>query len=715
MMRYKNILSLFVILMMVSPVSSFGQDEPLTLEDLFSMDIEELLEIKITGATLFAESANEAPATVIVITDRMIRDRGYVDLSDVLRDIPGCDVIDNAARWGEFNVIRGIDGNDRFLVLIDGHKINPYSGTFLSIGNSISVRMAKQIEVIYGPASAIYGADAFSGIINIITKEAPEKMKSGFAGSYGSLKTGEGTFEFSSPIKNLNNASVSAMFHIYRSDGADFTDLSSDYDIVKTYQPPISPGFKQLFKDHNIYLSGTYKDLRIAFYQQRFDEGNARGMSPNFYFYNEENRWALTTSLLWGTYLYSLTEKSKLTVDLSYINHRQDSESQFNKLSIPGDVSGNYHQYMTGWDKTLKGSLTYSNEFNSKVQIVSGVEYEHTSSIPPYGNDAVLGKSFQYTGENADQIDDALTIIENRIGLFGQVVTAPAKNLKLYTGIRFDYSDLNDSSINPRSSIVYTPADATTLKLLYGTAFQAPSLFYQYEQFGTPSIVMLSSDELNNELLNQKVQSVEFSIGQRINKSLNINLSSYFNHLTNLIVRTSLPDDSVYNKYFTKYTPGLFNDNIGKQVVYGFDVHVNYTPAQKLNTYFYYSFTDATYELHDKVNDLPRVSKHKMWLGATYNRFSYIIPSLRIKWTGDINTSNLNSKYNSGEKQPGNTLVDLALSFPDLIPHTRLFLKMENLLNSDIEHAGLFLQNGIYTSTIPQPGFTFQVGADLRF
>jgi hypothetical protein len=109
----------------------------LSKSDIFDLSLEELLNIKVTGVSRFIQSADKAPNNVIVITEQQIESRGYQDLSDVLKDIPGFDISDNASRDGEYYTLRVIQGNERILVLIDGHKLNSPSGTLLSIGNSI--------------------------------------------------------------------------------------------------------------------------------------------------------------------------------------------------------------------------------------------------------------------------------------------------------------------------------------------------------------------------------------------------------------------------------------------------------------------------------------------------------------------------------------------------------------------------------------------------
>jgi len=692
---------------------SFTQTENEGSIEIEILSLEELMRMAVTGVSRYSQNINDAPATVVLITEEMIKNRGYDDLSDLLRDMPGTDISDNAGRYGQFSTIRGIDGNDRFLVMVDGHKLNPASGIFLSIGHSISLNMAKQVEIIYGPASAVYGADAFAGIINIITKDAGDKTKMSLRGSYGKFRNGVGSVQVSSPVKGLSDASISAYFQIYRSEGADFSELSPEYSIINEYKDPIKPEFRQLFKDHSLFVNGTYKNLELSFYQQRFNEGNARGMSPNIYYYNEDNHWALTSNIFWAGYKHPVGETGEINFDLSYTLHNQDNTTRFDKLVKPGDATGVYYQYLTGSDKTAKTSVTYTDGFSDKLKFITGLEAENTNSIPPYANDEVLGSSVKYEGEAASEIDE-LKIVENRIGAFGQITYTPFNPLNFFIGARYDYSELYDNSVNPRLGVVYKLSNATTIKAMYGTAFQAPSLFYRYEQFGTPALVMLSSTEANHRLKNQRLESYELSIAQRLSSRMNLTVSYYYNNLTNLISRTPYTADSAYNKYFKKYTKAIYNSNIGSQIAEGIDVHFLTSISEDLEGYIYYSFTDAKYGSTNQ-KALPRVSDHKVWIGATYKGIEYLVASVGFKWVSDINVAALNPVYKNGDKQPGYSMLNLNASLVNLIPRTRIYTRIDNLLSSSIYHAGLFDQSGLYTATIPQPKLAARLGFEFEF
>ena len=108
-----------------------------------------------------------------VITQEQIRTRGYKSVLDVLKDLPGIHISQNTLERSYNNVTsRGISGNNRFLILLDGVRIDSPSTDNLPMAENYPLYHASQVEVLFGPASAIYGADAFAGVINLITATA---------------------------------------------------------------------------------------------------------------------------------------------------------------------------------------------------------------------------------------------------------------------------------------------------------------------------------------------------------------------------------------------------------------------------------------------------------------------------------------------------------------------------------------------------------------
>ena len=721
MQRNRYIILIYLFLFLKFSLITNAQKDSINLDSLVTMPFKDFLELTVTGVSKYEETSKKTPASVIIINEAQIRENCYQDLSDVLKDIIGIDIVDNARGFGEFYTLRGVEGNDRFLVLIDGQKINPVSGTFLSIGNSISVKYVKRIEIIFGPSSVMYGADAFSGIINIISKEVENKHLVSSNIDYGSRNTING--ELTTQFKINKNLSFSAFARVFYSDGIDLVGRDPVYDLITQYHYPQRNEFEQPINDHTLFLKTKYKNFTLSYFRQHFDEGNALGQQTRSVIYNKECKWKMDNNVIWANYNKQIDSIRNISFNIAYINHSQDPESQFYKWDKDAILEKAFSQYMTGLDNTFRSSLTYHRTFfkQKNLKLITGIEYKYTSSIPPYANDQVLARSDKFEGETAEIIKKELYLTEQRFAGFAQITYSPHKSISFILGGRYDYSLRYKETFNPRMSFVFTPFQNTAFKFIYGTAFQAPSLFYQYEQWGSVTAVMLSADEIKSTepgwaLQNQKITTFEAKISQRITKTFVLHITGYHNFLTNLIER-KIYTNSAYNKYFSTpenahYSIGLRNENIGEQSINGMDIKTEISLENNFYGYISYSYINAFSKKETGKEKIPRIANHKLWFGFIYtNLFKYFNISARLKIIGKINNRNI-TVFPDGT-QPGYINMDVSLRVPNLIKSVAFYIRLENIFNSKYEHGGL-LDQVIYLPTIPQPGFAGRVGLEIQ-
>jgi len=146
------------------------------MDDFFSMSPAELANISVSIATGTAKPAYQSAAVTTVITAEQIKTMGATELHQVLETVPGLHVSIQAVTNDPMYSMRGIrnEVNSEVLVMLNGTRFSvPYKGSSMT-GMVLPVEAIKQIEVIRGPGSALYGADAFAGVINIITKKAED-------------------------------------------------------------------------------------------------------------------------------------------------------------------------------------------------------------------------------------------------------------------------------------------------------------------------------------------------------------------------------------------------------------------------------------------------------------------------------------------------------------------------------------------------------------
>jgi outer membrane cobalamin receptor len=153
------------------------QIDTLKIDRLLNLSFEDLVNVSVVTPTLNAQKSNDVPATVIVITQEQIQLRGYQNLAGILNDLPDFTISDKSdPQYYNRMSARGVSRQDFFVILLDGVRISSPTNEPLPILENFPIYLAKQIEVVYGPGSALYGADAMGGVINIITQKPGGKV-----------------------------------------------------------------------------------------------------------------------------------------------------------------------------------------------------------------------------------------------------------------------------------------------------------------------------------------------------------------------------------------------------------------------------------------------------------------------------------------------------------------------------------------------------------
>lgn len=175
------------------------------MNDIFDLDLEQLQQIKVNSASKTSQNLNFTPAKMIVITKEQIEQRGYRSIDELLNDLPAVQIL-NHADSGIMNQIgiRGIMGNNYFKILQDGIEINQTDGEIMSASMQYPLFGVERVEILYGAASVIYGADAMSGVINLISSSKENGQAGVWAGERGykylyatqNLKLNEGLFSY---------------------------------------------------------------------------------------------------------------------------------------------------------------------------------------------------------------------------------------------------------------------------------------------------------------------------------------------------------------------------------------------------------------------------------------------------------------------------------------------------------------------------------------
>ncbi|MEO5971142.1 MAG: TonB-dependent receptor [Bdellovibrionia bacterium] len=653
--------------------SAYAED-PTNLSDL---SLESLMDLKVTTVSRREESVSQAPATTYVITEQQIKDRDYRSLGDILSDLPGIDITRNAGRFGDYPTIRGITGNDLFMVMVDGHKINPPTSSYLNLGKSVSVLLAKQVEVVYGPNSALYGADAFSVVINIITKSASAESGTATLGAaYGSLDTTDFTLQAFPKAEFLGDFKFYAFGDIYNSSGPNFVGMKSTYDIVTRYPDPLTPAMQQPVHDYNVFLKGENDRLSISYYRKQFNEGASLLGSPKGNILSDRSKWLTTTDMLWTNYDFIKTDKEKLNLGITLTSFVLDPSSQILKPTTSNVPTS---PLISGWNmetsQSVRASLLYTGAMRDGADSLTlGADGEFIqSSPPPTTFDLPFGTNNPGNSE---------VIAQRRADVFAEYSLKALDNLTFNLGARVDTFDRFGTVLNPRANAVFQASDSTTLKVLYGSGFQAVPLQVEREAFVTPFFVQMSVAETGIKLNPQRIKTLEFVVNQKIGSKMRLNADAYYNNLTDVFKHAKLVDAVAGVSAARFGTINAFSQN-----TYGFDLQLSAVLSKDFVGDFAYSFVDGFIDTVGQSIPVPNIANNKLWGSLTYT-LGNVSFHPKVKWLSQINTAGgfFNASYSAGSI-PGFFLADLTVRAKQVLGIFDAVLDVSNILGTYYETA----------------------------
>lgn len=187
-------------------------------------------EAMVTIATRHETPIDKAPSIVTVITAEEIKNLGYRTFAEILRTIPGFEIIKEADSGDVVSVVRGLEGSNKVRVMINGHLVNnPLHGDAFDNFDDFPIRNIKRLEIIRGPGSAMYGENVFLGVINIVTFEAKDIDGAKVSSGYGNFNTYEEDTIFGETYQDI---AVSGMVHYRQTSGFDGIIKSDNQTIL---------------------------------------------------------------------------------------------------------------------------------------------------------------------------------------------------------------------------------------------------------------------------------------------------------------------------------------------------------------------------------------------------------------------------------------------------------------------------------------------------
>jgi Outer membrane cobalamin receptor protein len=449
----------------------YAQSKETTLDEIFAIFTEEEI---VISALKKPRSVAKSPSIMSVITARQIRHMGAKTLSDVLKTVPGFDIqMDNNGEQ-EF-IVRGVfDGSSQKVkVLIDGHSVNqPGSGGASFNFYDLVIVNAKRIEVIRGPGSALYGQNAFLAVINVITKDTDDI--DGFQ-----LTTGGGSFDTQNYNilfgKEYSDLKISGFFDYFDTQGF---SKKIEQDIIFTDPASLTPGRSQNRKEKtDLNLKLSYKNLEIkGKYLKKRREGYI-GFDDAL---SDDTEW--NDTYIFSEFIYNLrlSEKLNMAPKVYYDQYNTDARLE----SRPeGYLSGTYADGIKAITRIKYRTFGFENQLNYNMfngnELTFGLQYEwiHQGDIHYGANiDPLTYAPLPSFADFSHSLPFTRRATRHIYAFYLQDEWNITKDIDLTVGVRHDRFTRFEGTTNPRFGLIWRFMENTHLKLLYATAFRAPTL-----------------------------------------------------------------------------------------------------------------------------------------------------------------------------------------------------------------------------------------------
>ena len=606
------------------PVLALAENEA---DILFSLSLTELSNIEITSATKHAQALKDIPATIYVYTEQDFARFGFRDLKDVLKYTAGIEYGD-AHSWLQGGQ-RGFTGTwSHTRILIDGRDADKIIRNQAHITHQYPLYNIKRVEIMHGPASSLYGADVFAGLINLVTKTHDNSQ----AGQSASLTIGEGEDELSSQQLTYSNVYKKDRLGItFHSSWLNLKDpnyenyvLSDEYSFLNQdlRERFINDGYA--FEDDN---TGVDVNLIVGYEissQDTFEIGVDHRASrdgggienPELIYTNFKETF--NQSRLFFNYTKRNVAGGKLSLDYQFL--QEDIIYDFNWRNLSEGDPPPLVQYAQDNSDLHKALIQYDRDFKSfNNYLVMGYSYKDLDQAQPVSD----FKNYDYLQPFLNHKINSFFIQDQQVLLGGKIF--------LTLGFRYDDSNLYDEIETLRGAIQYNVNDQYSFKLLYGEAFREPTT---------------SELSKNDELAPADVQTTELVFDARPNEYINYKITGYASRARNIIGENRQDTDG----------PII---NIDKNNIDGSEAYLRWR---------YESLSGFLWASYLEVNDHLDLAEYKYGFGISKELSNNWVITTIGKYTDTVKTEAKDENSNTYiETVPEYHVVDITLLGEDVV------------------------------------------------
>ncbi|RAP32060.1 hypothetical protein DID76_01450 [Candidatus Marinamargulisbacteria bacterium SCGC AG-414-C22] len=754
------ITKLLILIIFLTGISHIFADTSMFEDEPNSTDFLETEDLIFTASNKL-ENIDESPAVTIVLTRQDIKERGYTELTSVLTDLPGFHTVRPNGDTYFKTYLRGFRNNigTPFILLVDGQYMNDIYYNSAEILKTIPMSNIERIEMVYGPASSIYGANALMGVLNVITTKPTNSNASGelFLGSIshdGTIGNIQEIIDFSfiskeAPIRfSVSGRSVFGVEDSSKYTEYEHTNPEYSYDRaiwgsaldlkgLIGHQSPI----KTYALDSRLHLD----KLEVGVHYYRMENGY--GIEYPFNTIQPNAGWTEQEKNIYLKYSTPMYSQFLNEVNVTHLIRFRQSDvinSSYEVFNWGGYVGFDYFQALNNslsikstadfsltrdLDMVIGGSYA-NNNFQKDYDTVSS--YAATTNPEDFDIEApeLLSPPPPYliAGERDLSEDKSVFMLAKyNISDFVRLNKHSKQFGLINVGMRLDSNTNYGDYTTVRTSVVLDNGPLN-FKMLYGNAVQSPANRLTWGGW--------ASNQSSPDVKPEKAETIEFSL-------------SYKRYQTQLLlsVYTVSMTDKLLNN-----ASGAFN--VGKGNVFGIDLHAkhefNTLPSfldfLVINSYVSYisgeedsynvnSNNELTYQGKKAIGDLAPL-RFRGTLTAYYStNFSSTLFSTLI-WRY---VSNIDDLYNTNpvDSIKSFSTFDLILGIESvIIDNFDLNFSIHNLFDETYFHPGIKTadaglipvatgDNGtlyenvrdarLYSSILPQPGRLFTLSATYNF
>tara|TARA_B100001063_G_scaffold246166_1_gene284294 strand:+ start:37092 stop:39074 length:1983 start_codon:yes stop_codon:yes gene_type:complete len=630
-------------------------------QDLFSLSFEDLLDVQVDIASKTNETLSSVPSTMSVFSRKQIQALGVDNAYEVMNFVPGM----QSTRGDWVGAVpkdhaRGVyldSGN--VLVMINSERVNESSFGKASVYMPyIPIEVIEKIEFIRGPGSALYGSNAFLGVMNIVTSKERNTMQLvvGNNGRYGA------TGQFNSSFSD---------------DAALFASFSYDQKDGESYPQGVKDPLEAIYLEAGV----DYKKLKL---RARYNETSLDEFL-NLAGYSTQNQHSSDNTFVGIKYNWVNNDKLKLDSSYSYTKHNISSAGLIAAFDdIPDFFLGPAWQTT---DSKFETELSY--QFDNQWQLAAGVEYAEAKQVKAgvrtnyYDDESMLVIiDPAYYQQGIVTVMDfpefaPLKYTFETYSAYGQLKIPYSEALTLFIGARYDDVKDIDSKLSPRLAGVYVINPEHTVKVQYGESFRTP---VTNELFSNDDVTVG-----NPSLRSESVKTTEL-VWHYQTSELQANAVFFYNELNDFInIEPTQSNDALFT-----FANSFNTQNSGIELDGTWQSSKEFSVTGTYTQYF-----------EDPIN---ASFKRFASLVSSYNLSDSWQVSLNLLWRDKVEVSSVTGAH---FKQSAYSLLGGSLKW-QVNAKSQLTLKAENLLGKKYNVFDPRMDNGAVAGTTEELSLHYQ-------